>query len=939
MRALADAFARAAPGRPGVVCVEGASGMGKTELVRRFLRSIDAGGDARGRVLILRGACHPQESLPYKAFDGIVDELSRYLVSLPPSRIAELVPQGAPALVRLFPVIGRVEGLAPTGAAEELSADPREIRRSGLAALRALMAKISAAHPLVLWIDDLQWGDADSTPLFLDLVSGPDAPGLLLVLSYRSEDRDRIPLLQRLLGGVATAPVPLTLEVAPLAPDERIELARALLPSQEPAVEPLLREIADESSGSPFSLVELVRHAAASPALLVSGTPTVIGLGQILEQRVDLLRDSARHLLEIIAVAGGPMHRALVVRAAGLGEAGRLDVSRLNQSHLLRYTELDDRPALTTYHDRIRQAVLAGIPPERRRSHHLRLAQALREQQPLDPDALVEHYLGAGDTRSAAVFAIRAAERAASALKFARAADLYRLALRHDTAGAPAWQLREKLAESLANAGRGREAAEAYEAAARALDPGTADCDARSVELTRCAAEQYLRSGHVDEGVGALARVLRAVGLEYPASPRRAFLMMLVHRESLRRRGMDFELREPGAVTPAELSRIEACWSAGVGLAWVDRIRTAAFQAQYARMALRGGVAEHVARALATEASQLASFGGAANQRKRGPMIRAARRLSESAGDPRARAFITLMEGTMAFYDARWHAAHDLCQRAERLLRERAGGAAWERTTGHLLSLTSLVYLGELAELGRAVPVLLRDADERGDRLAASTLATGLVNLLWLAADDAGEARRRADASLALWKQRDFQVPHYFDLVAQVHVDLYEGRGARALGRLATVWPKLLLSFSLLVQNLRMTVRHLRARAAIVAALEARGLARRGLLHVAGEDASRLATEDVRWAAPLAAGLQAGIAAVEGREREAAAGLDRTARLFAGIDMALYAAAARTGQGVLMGGDAGRALVEESATWMRGQGIARPGRMAAMLVPGVRGLE
>lgn len=933
MRALTEALARVGPGSPAVVCVEGTSGMGKTELVRRFLRSVSAGG----RVLVLKGACHPQESLPYKAFDGIMDELSRYLISLPSARVAELVPQHAAALVRLFPVLGRVEGLAHVGDTDLTAAEPHELRRAGLAALRGLLAGLGAAHPLVLWIDDLQWGDADSGPLFRDLLAGRNAPGLMVVFSYRSEERDRIALLDDLKSaGLAASPV--IVEVVPLDLGERIDLARALIASPAP-IEPLVRELAEESSGSPFSLVELARHVVESPAILASGVPLGHRLGQILERRVEQLHESARHLLEIVAVAGRPMDRTLLVRAARLGAMGRLDLSRLNQLHLLRYTEIDDRPAVTTYHDRIRQAVLAKIPAERRRAHHLRLAEVLREERPLDLDALVEHHVGAGDARSAYAFAVSAAARAESALKFERAAELYRLALRNAAAGTPTWRLRERLAEALANAGRGREAAEAYEAAARELEPGGRELDARRLELTRCAAEQYLRSGHVDEGVAALARVLRAVDMKYPASPLRAFLTMLFNRQILWLRGLRFEPSDPSTVAAADLSRIEACWSAGLGVAWVDRMRAAAFQAQFTRLALRAGTAVHVARALATEASQRASFGGAENSRESAAIIRDARRLSESTGDPGTRAFTALMEGTMAFYDARWRAAHTLCRSAEQLLRERAGGAAWERTTGHLLSLASLVYLGDFGELDHVLPLLLREADERGDRLAASTLATGLPNLLWLAADDPGEARRRVDAASSLWGQSDFQVPHYFDLVARMHIDLYEGNGSAALTRIRSTWPKLLLSFSMLVQHLRMTVRHLRARAAIAAATEAPRVTRWRLLRRAGEDARQIEAEDVRWAAPLAAGLRAGIAAVEGRERDAAMELDRAARLYAGIEMALHAAAARTGHGVLMGGDTGRALVEESEAWMRGQGIVRPRRMAAVLLPGVPRLE
>ncbi|MDC3379004.1 serine/threonine-protein kinase, partial [Planctomycetota bacterium] len=181
---LRDAFATVDSERGCAVAhVAGASGMGKSALVERFASDLEHGG----RALVLRGRCHPQELVPFKALDRLVDELSRYLRRLDMSSGVP-IPEHVTDLLRLFPVLRRVGALANAGSTDETVGDPVTRRRRGARALRWLIARVSERLPVVAWIDDLQWGDTDSLFLLRELLTGPDPPRVLLVLSYRSED-------------------------------------------------------------------------------------------------------------------------------------------------------------------------------------------------------------------------------------------------------------------------------------------------------------------------------------------------------------------------------------------------------------------------------------------------------------------------------------------------------------------------------------------------------------------------------------------------------------------------------------------------------------------------------------------------------------------------------------------------------------------------------
>src|SRR5262249_28002913 len=123
--ALREALAALGRGRPQVVSVQGCSGMGKTALAQHFL-----GEAARtDGVVVLKGRCYQQESVPYKGVDSLVDTLSRHWRRLPRDRAARLLPRDVEPLARVFPVLDRVEVVlgAPRRADEEIA--PSVLRR------------------------------------------------------------------------------------------------------------------------------------------------------------------------------------------------------------------------------------------------------------------------------------------------------------------------------------------------------------------------------------------------------------------------------------------------------------------------------------------------------------------------------------------------------------------------------------------------------------------------------------------------------------------------------------------------------------------------------------------------------------------------------------------------------------------------------------------
>ena len=188
LAALTTAFAdRARSQAPVAVLIEGESGVGKSAVVRQFLDELS---QTEPRVVVLAGRCYERESVPFKAFDGVVDALSRYLLRLDDEAAGALLPKQAKLMAQVFPVLRQLKAFTMAGAVDA-RLDPHELRARLFAAVRETMGRLAARWPLVIAIDDLQWADQDSRALLAEVLRAPDAPPLLLIATVRPEGADQ----------------------------------------------------------------------------------------------------------------------------------------------------------------------------------------------------------------------------------------------------------------------------------------------------------------------------------------------------------------------------------------------------------------------------------------------------------------------------------------------------------------------------------------------------------------------------------------------------------------------------------------------------------------------------------------------------------------------------------------------------------------------------
>jgi len=915
LRALEAARRRVSDGLATAVYVHGPSGIGKTALVHHFLDRIIADDpDA----LVLRGRCYERETLPYKALDSVVDDLVQQLRQWTDEECERILPPDAQDLVRVFPMMARIDAFERATRTPTAATDPQEQRRRAVAAFEHVLHRVAERGHVVVFMDDLQWGDGDSAQLVRPLLHGPDDPPVFWIGTYRTDEAEGSGYLSAMHGIEDTDASTMYIEVPELDEEEARTLLELRL-SDRARTEALLDDLARDAAGSPLLIDLLVRHAREPD----HDEPTDLAL--VLQQRMAELADEAQDLLAVLALRGRPVEVGL---AASLVGVEAFDLRLLTQLRNMKLLRGDD--VLELYHDRIRETVTSGFSPEFEKALHQRLADGLVVQGDVDPEALARHYAGAEAWAQAFDHTVEAAGRAVQILAFDRAAELYHSAIRlrdrvDDAVAEPdVGTLRVSLADTLRNAGRGADAAKAY------LDAAEAASSRSAQELRRLGAEQFLFSGHIDEGRTVLRSILQEVGIGFPEHPALTLAEFLLRRGQVRLRGLGFREQDQDHISAEDNFKIDVCWSVSVGLAMIDPVRAGVFQARHLLMALDVGDTARVARAVAVEVP-FSALSGSVNNKQTEELMHVGRKLAERSGDPYARALLASSSGGARWLQGRWDDVIDRQENALKLLRGECTGVAWELSNSAFVLLDSLWRMGRWPELLERWPDMLDDAVSRGDLLLEIQCRIKFGSLTCLVEDRPDDAIHEARLAVSRWSQADFTLMHLWEIFSSSEAQLYAGRADTAYARVAAEHPTVNRSGLLRLQMYDVTWRDLQGRSALSCAERAHGRRRRKLLSEASAAAKKIAKTKAPWGQGLAATLRAGVASLRGDRQDATRELERAERAFFDSDMSLHATVVRCRLAELEGSTE---RTEAGLEALAALGLEVPQRWLALLAPG-----
>jgi predicted ATPase len=393
--ALLAAFDRVlASDEPEMVLISGYSGVGKSSVVAELQKALVP---TRGLFAAGKFDQH-QRDIPYSTLAQAFGRLVRLLLTQSDAELAAwrdrlveaLAPNGK-LMVDLVPELTLVIGEQPP--LPDLAPQKAQSRYH-MVFRRFIGVFARAEHPLVLFLDDLQWPDAATLNLLEDILTCSELHHLLVIGAYRDNEVDALHPLKRKLDAITAAGAKVgNIALAPLDRDCLADLLSDALRCSRRRAAPLAQLVHSKTGGNPFFAMQFL-HALAEENLLAIDhdkgewswdlkrvrakgyTDNVVDLMVTKLQRLPL---RARRACEKLACLGNSATVEVLAIVHGTAEP---EV----HAHLweaLRSGFVERLPSAYRFaHDRIQEAAYSLVAKRSRAETHLRIGRLLVKHTP-----------------------------------------------------------------------------------------------------------------------------------------------------------------------------------------------------------------------------------------------------------------------------------------------------------------------------------------------------------------------------------------------------------------------------------------------------------------------------------------------------------------------------------------------------------------------------
>ncbi|MFB2920172.1 trifunctional serine/threonine-protein kinase/ATP-binding protein/sensor histidine kinase, partial [Aerosakkonema funiforme] len=413
---------RVSQGATEMMLVAGFSGIGKTAVINEVHKPI-----VRQRGYFIKGKYDQfKRNIPLSAFVQSFRDLMSQLLSESDTqltqwkqKILEAVGENGQVLIDVIPELEQIIGKQPPAA--ELSGSAA-LNRFNLLFSKFIAVFATVEHPLVIFIDDLQWADSASLNLIQVLMSQSEVGYLFIIGAYRDNEVSKAHPLMLMLEEIEKASAIVnTLTLNPLSQTHINDLVADTLSCSLITALPLTELVYQKTKGNPFFATQFIKALHEDGYITFDPPQSLLAKGgreggwqcdiavvktlaltddvvQFMALQLQKLPDETQNVLKLAACIGAQfdLETLAIVCERSLSELGVDLWKALQEGLILPISEIYKfyQPsklssevaehntfncAYRFLHDRVQQAAYSLIPDDQKTATHFQIGQLLRE--------------------------------------------------------------------------------------------------------------------------------------------------------------------------------------------------------------------------------------------------------------------------------------------------------------------------------------------------------------------------------------------------------------------------------------------------------------------------------------------------------------------------------------------------------------------------------
>lgn len=404
-------------GKSEMILVSGYSGIGKSALVQEIYKPI-----TRQRGYFIAGKFDQfQRDIPYSSLIQAFSDLIQQLLTECEAQIVAwreklLTALGVNGQV-IIDVIPEVELIIGKQAAVMELGSTESQNRFNLVFQNFIRVFTKQEHPLVIFLDDLQWADSASLKLIQLLMTELDSQYLLLIGAYRDNEVGTAhPLMLTLDEIKKIGSVVNYISLAPLNVNHVTQLIADTLSCEVERAKPLADLVFQKTNGNPFFINEFLKSLYFEHLLnfefpnfcgtggtwqwnleQIQAAPLAENVVELMALKIQKLSKETQQVLKLAACIGNQFDLktlAIVSKSSQVRTQAELWqaveeglILPIGNAYKFIQTETANENLKVIYkfvHDRIQQAAYCLIPENRRQTIHLQIGKLLLKNSSLE---------------------------------------------------------------------------------------------------------------------------------------------------------------------------------------------------------------------------------------------------------------------------------------------------------------------------------------------------------------------------------------------------------------------------------------------------------------------------------------------------------------------------------------------------------------------------